>query len=139
MLLGERARHADHLEAAVLEVVCLLRVKREDLEGEVLVGRDERGQGVGPGAERLARRAEVEKDRRAVLADVDVVGLDVAVDESLLVDALQPVEDRLEDGEQGLLAAQVRALANHASGGTSSEGSADTPPSAVVSKKAYSR
>jgi hypothetical protein len=30
--------HADHLEAAILEVVRLLGVEREDAEGELLVG-----------------------------------------------------------------------------------------------------
>ena len=40
--LGEIARHADHLEAAVLEVVGLLGVEREDAVGEGFVRGDER-------------------------------------------------------------------------------------------------
>ena len=44
-----------------------------------------------------ARRAEVEQHRTAVLADQDVLGLDVAVDETRRVHQRQPVDDRQHD------------------------------------------
>ena len=62
-----------------------------------IAGRDQRRQGAGLGAQGLAGGTEVDQDGRAVLADEDVRGLDVAVDEAALVDLLQPAEDRQRD------------------------------------------
>ena len=67
--LDQAARHADHLEAAILEVVRLLGVEREDAIRERLVRRDERDD--LPQAEHLRRRqpmAAIRRPEPAILA-----------------------------------------------------------------------
>ncbi len=48
----------------------------------------------------MACRAEVEQDRAAVRADVNIVRLDVAVDEPCVVYQFQPVQNRQQDSHQ---------------------------------------
>ncbi len=66
------------------------------LERRVAVGHH-RGQRLAVMAERLARRAEIDQHRRAVFADEDVVGLDVAVEQAGFVHRLDAVEQRIEE------------------------------------------
>ena len=58
---------------------------------------DDRRQRPAPLAQGQPRGAEVEEDRRAVAADVDVLGLDVPVEKSGRVNLVQAIEDRVED------------------------------------------
>ncbi len=54
-------------------------------------------------AQRLARRSEIQQHRAAIVADVDVVRLDVAVNEPGVVDQFQSVQDRQENAQQLVL------------------------------------
>ena len=58
-----------------------------------------RGERSGRARKRLARRAEIDQHRVAGLADEDVVGLDVAVQEAGRVDFLDAVEEWGHDAE----------------------------------------
>ena len=83
--------------------------------GVLLVGAvarlDERAHGLGMRGDLAARRAEVDQDRRPVLADDDVVGGDVAVQIVAGVHHLQRVEQGLEDlVELGLPRRALEAL-----------------------------
>jgi hypothetical protein len=71
--------------------------------------RDDGAQSLALAAHGLARRAEIEQQRRAVLAQEDVVGLDVAMEEALGVHRLERIEQRIEDAAQLGLAEVQRA------------------------------
>ena len=76
--------------------------------GVLLVGAvarlHERGDGLGVRGDLAACRAEVDEHRIARLADDDVVGRDVAMQEVGLVDQLERIEQRRQDGVELLLA-----------------------------------
>src|SRR5215471_13524890 len=69
--------------------------------GVLLVGAiprlDERADGLGMGGDLASRRAEVNEHRRAVLADDDVIGGDVAVQEVAGVHGLERFQQWFED------------------------------------------
>src|SRR5207244_9995806 len=87
--LGERARHADGLERLLAQVVRLLGVERETLEGDLRVGHDERGDRADAELlQRLQTMVAVWRQVLAVVADGD--------------DRIEEAADRLDDAHQPL-------------------------------------
>ena len=70
--------------------------------------RNQRRQRMGLLPHGLPRRTEIDQYRAAVVAQYDVVWLDVSVNESFFVHPAQPVEDR-QDNQQQLFFAKRRA------------------------------
>ena len=77
--------------------------------------RHDAGQVLALAADRVARRAEIEQDRRAVMADEDIAGLDIAVQVAGGVDLGQTVEQRHEERAQFVLG-ELAALLAHDGG-----------------------
>src|SRR5207302_8034716 len=87
--LGERARHADRLERLLAQVVRLLGVERENLEGDLRIGHDERGDRADAELlQRLQTMVAVWRQVLAVVADGD--------------DRIEEAADRLDDAHQPL-------------------------------------
>lgn len=93
----EHARHGIDIGPGTLIAAAVILLDR------AIARREHSGECLRARRQRLAGSAEVDQHRRAILADIDVLGLDIAMQDASLVTLGQAVQQRMPEFEQLLI------------------------------------